>query len=580
MNKKQAAKILWPYVKPHLWPVVISMLLSIPMAALTAAPTKLFQFLTDDVLVKKDYDSLRIVALVIPLAFLVNFVVRFFNNYLIRAAANRMTQQIRNDIFQHLLRLSIGYFNEARGGVVLSKVMIDLQTISRAISNLIDVVKEPLSLIFLLGYAFYLNWGLTLVTLIVLPLTGILLSNAGKHSKRYSHRIFEKLGEMSSQLSESISGMRVIQAFSLQGYLRGQFMKTNRDFTRTAFKAIRMEELSRPAVELIFGLALTFIIFYAGRDVIKGKMTVGEVNAFFLAFGMIIGPLRKLSDLNISLNQSVAAVESVFQILNAKPDVLDATNAKVLPGFQKEIRFEKVTFRYAKDLTPILSDFSLTIKKGEIVALVGASGAGKSTLLSLIPRFYDPESGSIKIDGMDLREVTQESLRAQVALVTQEVFLFHDSVKNNLRGGNHGISEDRLQKAAEAAQAWNYIRQLPEGWNTLIGDRGQKLSGGERQRLSIARAILKDAPILLLDEATSALDSENEKLVQEALDRLMSGRTAIVVAHRLSTIRKADRILVMEKGKILEEGTHEELWKKGGAYSKALAAQYGIEGRE
>ncbi len=304
---------------------------------------------------------------------------------------------------------------------------------------------------------------------------------------------------------------------------------------------------------------------------------MGAFTAFFLAFGMIIGPLRKLSDLNISLNQCVAAVQTVFEILQTKPDILDPPSPKVLPPFQKEIRFEGVTFRYAKELPPILSDFSLTIKKGEIIALVGASGAGKSTLLSLIPRFYDPEVGKISIDGIPLRELGLESLRAQVALVTQEVFLFHDTVKNNLRGGKHGVSDAELQRAAEAAQAWSYIQKLPEGWDTLIGDRGQKLSGGERQRLSIARAILKDAPILLLDEATSALDSENERLVQEALDRLMKGRTAIIVAHRLSTIRKADRILVMEKGKILEEGTHEELWKKGGAYSRALAAQYGIE---
>jgi subfamily B ATP-binding cassette protein MsbA len=577
MTKVQAFKLLWPYMRPHLFVVIFAMLLAIPLSAINAGPTELLKYLTDDVLVSKDYSKLRFVVILIPSALLLNFVLRFLANYLIRTAANRMTQQIRNDLYEHLLNLSMNYYADARGGAVLSKIIADVQRISQATANLIDVVKEPLTLFFLLGYAFYLNWSLTLVTLIVLPVMGILLSNAGKHSKRYGLRISDKLGDMSSQLTESISGMRVIQAFSLQNFLRGQFRKTNKEFTLTALKAIRMEEISRPAVEMLFGLAITFIVFTAGRDVIKGHMTVGAFTAFFLAFGMIIGPLRKLSDLNISLNQCVAAVQTVFEILQTKPDILDPPSPKNLPPFQKEIRFEGVTFRYAKDLPPILSDFSLTIKKGEIIALVGASGAGKSTLLSLIPRFYDPEAGKISIDGFPLRELGLESLRAQVALVTQEVFLFHDTVKNNLRGGKHGVNDADLQRAAEAAQAWNYIQKLPEGWDTLIGDRGQKLSGGERQRLSIARAILKDAPILLLDEATSALDSENERLVQEALDRLMKGRTAIIVAHRLSTIRKADRILVMEKGRILEEGTHDELWKKGGAYSRALAAQYGID---
>ncbi len=577
MTKIQAFRLLWPYIKPHIFIVSFAMLLAVPLSAINAGPTELLKYLTDDVLVNKDYAKLRFVVILIPSALFLNFLLRFVANYLIRTAANRMTQQIRNDLYEHLLRLSMSYFADARGGAVLSKIIADVQRISQAISNLIDVVKEPLTLIFLLGYAFYLNWSLTLVTLIVLPIMGILLSNAGKHSKRYGLRISDKLGDMSSQLTESISGMRVIQAFSLQHFLKAQFRRTNLEFTRTALKAIRMEELSRPAVEMLFGLAIAFIVFTAGRDVIKGHMTVGSFTAFFLAFGMIIGPLRKLSDLNISINQCVAAVQTVFQILQTKPDILDPENPKTLPPFQRDIRFEGVTFRYAKDLEPVLSDFSLTIKKGEIVALVGASGAGKSTLLSLIPRFYDPEKGSICIDGLPLRELSLESLRSQVALVTQEVFLFHDTIKNNLQGGKRGVSDADLQRAAEAAQAWSYIQKLPEGWNTLIGDRGQKLSGGERQRLSIARAILKDAPILLLDEATSALDSENERLVQDALDRLMVGRTAIIVAHRLSTIRKADRILVMEKGRILEEGTHEALWKKGGAYSKALATQYGLE---
>lgn len=576
MKKWQAIKVLMPYLKPHFLSVGGAMLLSIPMAALAFGPAPLLKFLSDEVLVKRSYDSLQLLAAMIVGGFLLNFVVRFFNNYLIRSAANRLTQKLRNDLYQHLLRLSIGYFNDARGGAVLSRVISDVQLISRAVSNFIDILKEPLTLLALIGWAFYLNWFLTLMALILIPIAGILLSNAGKHSKRYSRRIVDKLGDMSALLSESIVGMRVIQAFHLEGYLKGQFMKINRDFTRTTLKAIRMEELSRPAVEFIFGLVLAFLIFYAGREAIKGRMSPGDVISFFTCFAMMLNPLKKLSDLNISLNQSAAAVDTVFKILQQKPDVEALPGAENLRAFSKEIEFRNVIFQYEASLPPLLEDFSLTIRKGEIVALVGASGAGKSTLLSLIPRFFDPQKGQIFIDGKDLRNLTLDSLRDQVALVTQEVFLFHDSVKANIKAGNHSVSDEKLEAAVKAAQASSFVERLPQGLDTPIGDRGQKLSGGERQRLSIARAILKDAPILLLDEATSALDSENERLVQQALDRLLEGRTAIVVAHRLSTIRRADRILVMEKGRIVEEGTHESLVEKGGAYAKALALQEGF----
>lgn len=576
MKKREAGRLIWPYLKPHLPAVVLAMVLSIPMAALAILPAKLMSYLTDYVLVQKDYEALRFVVAALAVGFVVNFVVRFFNNFLIRSAANRMTQKLRNDIYQHLLKLSVGYFNEAQGGVFISRVITDVQLISRAVSSFIDIVKEPLTLIGLLGYAIYLNWTLTLFALILIPICALLLSNAGRHSKRYTHRIFDSMGEMSSLLSESISGMRVIQAFGLEGFLKGQFMKANRDFTRTCIKAIRMEELSRPAVELVFGFLITFLVFYAGREALKGRMTPGEVIAFFSSFAMMLNPLKKLSDLNISLNQSMAAIETVFRILELKPEIQNRPGALKIAPFQKEIEFRNVTFRYSPQLPPLLENFSLTIRKGEVVALVGASGAGKSTLLSLIPRFFDPSEGQVLIDGVNVKDATLESLRAQVALVTQDVFLFHDTVRTNIKAGRHSINDEQVRAAAEAAQAWNFIERMPTGLNTEIGDRGQKLSGGERQRLSIARAILKDAPILLLDEATSALDSENERLVQAALDRLLVGRTAIVVAHRLSTIRKANRILVMERGRIVEEGTHEALLGKGGAYAKALSLQEGF----
>ncbi len=569
---------LWPYLRPHMGSMIVAAAFSIPMAAISVAPVKAVQYLTNEVLAKRDPEALRFLVLAIPAAFLANFVCRFLNNYLMRSAANRMIQSLRNDLYQHLLRQSLGYFNEAQSGMLLSRVINDVQVIVRAVSSIVDVVKEPLTFCALLGWAIYLNWKLTVITIVMIPACGLLLANAGKHSKRYSNQILESLGEMSALLAESLSGMRVIQAFNLEKYLRGQFNQLNRAFTRTSLKAIRVEELSRPAVEFVFGLALTVLMYFAGHEALTGRMMAGDVIAFFACFGMMLQPLRKISELNVSLSQSAAAIDSVFAILQQVPEVQDKAGAVKMKPFTKEIEFRGVTFYYNGDTRPVLQRFDLTVKKGEVVALVGASGGGKSTVLSLIPRFFDPQEGCVLIDGVPVRDLALLSLRENLALVTQEVFLFHDTVRANIKAGRHDITDAQVRAAAEAAQAWAYIESLPEGLDTRIGDRGQKLSGGERQRLSIARALLKDAPILLLDEATSALDSENERLVQAALDRLMVGRTAIVVAHRLSTIRKANRILVLEQGRVVEEGTHESLSTIGGAYARALSLQESFPG--
>ena len=564
---------LWPYLKPHLPRIVVACLLSIPLAMINVGPAPAVKYLQDEVLGKRDPDALWFIVLAIPAAFFLNLVFRFTSNYLMRSASNRMIQSLRNDLYQQLLRLSLGYFNEAQGGVLLSRVINDVQVIVRAVSSLVDAVKEPLTFFALLSYAIYLNWKITLISMIIIPPCALLLGNAARHSKRYSRRILGNLGEMSSLLGESISGMRVIQAFNLQKYLRGQFQQMNRDFTRTSLKAIRVEELSRPAIELMFGIMLSFLIYYVVREHLKDRMTAGDVISLFACFGMMLQPLRKISELNVSLSQSSAAIDSVFSILEIRPEVEDKPGAAVMKPFASEIEFRGVAFSYGSDSKSILRKFDLKVRKGEVVALVGASGGGKSTVLSLIPRFFDPQEGTVLIDGQDVRGLTLQSLREQIALVTQEVFLFHDTVRANIKAGRHDVSDAQVRAAAEAAQAWSYIEKLPEGLDTLIGDRGQKLSGGERQRLSIARAILKDAPILLLDEATSALDSENERLVQAALDRLVVGRTAIVVAHRLSTIRKANRILVLEKGEVVEEGSHDALLQRNGAYARALSLQ-------
>lgn len=577
MTKSQRLALvrLWPYLRKHLGRLSVALLLAIPMAAVKVSPVPAVQYLTDKILVNKDPQALMLLPLGIVALFAFNFVVRFFHYYLIRSAGDRTIQAVRNDLYAHLLRLSLGYFNEAQGGKLLSKVINDVQQIVHAISSLIHLVREPITFLGLLGSIFWLNWRLALVILTVTPFVAFVLSNTGRHAKRYTARIYDRMGDLSAILSESFTGMRVIQAFRLEGLMRGRFMKANRDLTRTALKAARMEEMAHPGVEFFAGVAAALVFYFGGREVLNGKMTAGELVAFFTSFGLMLDPIRKFNELNIRFNQCAAAAENVFAILDVRPEIESKPGAALVKGFEREVSFDKVTFQY-REGQPVLRNFDFILRKGEVVALVGASGAGKSTVLGLIPRFFDPSSGAVRMDGVDLREAHLDSLRAQVSLVTQEVFLFHDTVAANVKAGVHFASDEDVERALKAAQAWEYVQKLPQGIHTTIGDRGQKLSGGERQRLSIARAILKNAPILLLDEATSALDTENERLVQTALDELMVGRTAVVVAHRLSTIRKAHRILVMEKGEILEEGTHEELQKRSGAYARALALQGGF----
>ncbi len=569
---------LKPYLNPYWWTIFAVILLAIPMAAIKGASAKLLQYLTDHVLVARDEKALQWLPLLIIGLFSANFVVRFLHHYLIRAVATRAIQQFRNDLYSHLMRLSLGYFGEARGGKLVSRVILDVNQVSVGISSINQFIAEPLLFIGMITYIFYLNWRLAALTILVSPLVAILLGNTGKHTKRYTHSIQEAFSELSAILTETFAGMRVIKGFNLESFMRGQFMVQNRDLSRTILKAIRVEELGRPGMELITGFAIAGVLYYGGSEVMRGKMSPGEMMAFLAGLGFIVNSVRTLGDMGMKYNQCLASLERVLQMFDETPDISDGPSARELPKLRESIEFRGVSYAYpgGEAGRRVVDNFSLKIRKGEMVALVGPSGAGKSTLLSLIPRFFDPDSGQILVDGQDIRDFKVKSLREQIALVTQEVFLFHDTVRSNIRAGNFMANDSDMIDAASAAQALKFIEAMPQGFDTLIGDRGQKLSGGERQRLSIARAILRDAPILLLDEATSALDAENERLVQAALDNLLKGKTSIVVAHRLSTIRRADRIVVLEEGRISEIGSHRELLDRGGPYAKALSLQEGF----
>lgn len=527
----------------------------------------------DRVLIGGDFSAIRRFSFAIIAGFLLNLVCRFINGYLVRTAANSVVERLRNDLYERLMSLSVGYFHEHKQGEQVSHVINDVQALGRVVTSVIDVVKDPILFLALLAYAFYLNWRLALVTMAVIPFLVLLLAKSGKSSKRYSNRIFTALSDMSAAVAEAVTGIRVIQAFGLEPYLKRRFQRVNRDFTRAALKAIRLESISGPGAELLVGLVMTGLISYAGHEAIAGRMSAGDVLAFFSCFGMMPGPLKSINDVNIAVHQSHAALENVFSALELRSDIQSPAGGGRELQFHDSLEFSSVSFSYPQQKTGGLENVSFRVKKGETVALVGPSGAGKSTLLGLALRFFDPRAGRVLIDGVDLRDYSLSSLRDQISLVTQDVFLFHDTIAANIRGAKRGATEAEVKEAAQAANAWEFIAQFPDGLQTIVGDRGQKLSGGERQRISIARAILNNTPILLLDEATSALDSASERLVQESLDRLAAGRTVIVVAHRLSTIRRANRVVVLEQGRVLEEGPHDQLLAKGGAYARALRLQ-------
>ena len=562
------------YLRAEFWPLTGAFFFSACLAVISFLPAPGIKFLMDQVLLQRNYANIRLLCFGMIGIGALNLVCRFLNGYLVRSSAHSVMQRLRIDLYAHLLRLSQGYFLKNKAGSQVSRVINDVQTCGRIVTSVVDAVKDPVLFFILLGYAFYLNWRLAAVTVLVLPFLALLLVKSGQSSKRYSNRILSTLAEMSAAIVESAGGIRVIQSFTLEPYLSRRFQRVNRDFTRTALKAIHLEALTAPGAELLLCLTMTGLLSYAGHEAIQGNMSPGAVLAFFSCFPMMLGPLKSMNDLNITMHQSSAALESVFTILNEQPEIRSPQKGRSL-RFQSGLRFENLSFAYPDQREGGIEGLSFSVNKGETLALVGPSGAGKSTVLNLVLRLFDPKAGRVLVDGVDLRDYSLGSVREQIGFVTQDVFLFHDTIGANIRGGNRFASQAEVEAAAKAANAWDFIQKLPDGLDTVVGDRGQKLSGGERQRISIARAILKNAPILLLDEATSALDSASERLVQESLDRLAEGRTVLVVAHRLSTIRRANRVLVLERGRLVEEGTHTELLARDGAFARAIRMQSG-----
>jgi subfamily B ATP-binding cassette protein MsbA len=543
------------------------------VSAASAASAFLVKPVLDDVFFKKDLTMLKLIPLAIVALFILKGVFDYGQAYLMSFVGQRIITDLREKVYHHVHSLALPFFTKNPTGVLMSRIMNDVNLVQGAVTDAVTgLLKDIFTIIGLVFVVFYRDWRLALIALVVFPLAVYPIVKFGRKLRSYSTRTQMTLADLSTMLLETISGNRIVKAFNMEEYERKRFSKMNEKLFRIMLKSLRVRAVSHPLMETLGGLGIAAIVFYGGYNVIQGTATPGTFFSFLAALLMLYEPVKRLSNVNNSIQQGLAGAFRIFEILDTVPEIRNKPGALDLVQIREGIEFQNVSFKYEEDW--VLKNINLKIRAGEVVAFVGSSGGGKTTLANLVPRFYDVNSGRISIDGVDIRDLTVESLRGKIAIVTQQTILFNDTVEQNIAYGNIGEPHERIVAAAEAAYAHNFIRNLSEGYRTLIGEQGVKLSGGERQRVSIARALLKNAPILILDEATSSLDSESEVEVQKALEFLMQGRTTLVIAHRLSTIRKADRIIVISNGEIVEEGTHEELLEKDGEYRKLFLLQF------
>ncbi|RKY39468.1 MAG: hypothetical protein DRP75_02100 [Candidatus Omnitrophota bacterium] len=521
-------------------------------------------------------ELLSAVILLLPLLFVLKGIFVFTQTFLMSSVGQRVIRDIRNEVYRKFQTLSLDFFDQARTGELVSQITYDVGMIQNSIAEgLKEFLYQFFQILLFLSIVFFIHWRLATFSLFLLPLIVLPVVKIGKRLRKISISSQEKMGRINSLLYETIAGVRIVKAFSMEEYETERFAQENDRFYRLTLKGMKRTILLSPLNEFVGALSATFILFVGGREVLRGTMSAGVFTLFLGALLSLIKPFKKISNIYGLTQQALGAAKRIFKILDTQPQIKEKENALILPSFSKEIAFENVYFRYHK--REVLKGINLHIPKGEVVALVGHSGVGKTTLVNLIPRFYDPSQGRITIDGYDVRDLHLKSLRAQIGIVTQETILFNDTVRANIAYGKREASLEEIICAAKAANAHQFIINLPEQYDTIIGEQGITLSGGERQRLAIARVFLKNAPILILDEATSQLDAKSERLIQEAIERLMHGKTVFVIAHRLSTIKHADKIVVLDKGRIVDIGKHNQLLSRDSLYRKLYEMQFSSE---
>lgn len=562
------------YIKPYMHRLIFAMFCTIMAAAGNLYIPWIIKDMIDEVLADKNGTMLNWIAASIIAIFVVRGLFWYGQNYLMSYVGQSVIIDIRAAVFKKLQRLSVSFYDKNKTGTIMSYVTNDVNALQSAmVENTIEMITEGFILIGSVVAMIYLDWRLTLFTVCTFPVILWFMEFFGKKVRKTGGRIQECTADITSVLQESVASARVIKSFVREDYEVDRFDVENRANFRANMKNAQLMATLTPVVELVAAIGVTMIIWYGGNNVINGTITAGSLVAFLTYAVNISNPIKRLTRVIGNIQKALAAAQRVFMIIDMPEEIAESRDAKQLPEVSGKVEFQNVSFAY-DDKGNVITDLSFSVKPGEVIAIVGPSGAGKSTIANLLPRFYDVNKGDIKIDGHSVREVTLDSLREQVGIVPQETMLFNGSVYNNILYGRLDATKEEIEAAAKAANAHDFIMQLTDGYETKLGDRGVNLSGGQRQRIAIARAILKNPRILILDEATSALDTESERVVQEALDRLMVGRTSFVIAHRLSTVKNADKILVLEKGNLVESGTHDELLALDGLYAHLYKIQY------
>ena len=544
------------------------------MAGASSATAFLVKPVLDDIFFKKDMAMLKFIPMVIILVYFLNGLSRYGEEYLMNYVGESIIRELRDKLYDRIQDLSLAFFQEEKTGALMSRITNDVNIIKSMVSTAVtSSLRDIFTIAGLTFVIFYRDWKLALIATVILPFAYFPIVEFGRRTRKVSKGYQEAMAEMTSFLHETFAGNKIVKAFGMEAFEKDRFRRKTRRLFKLEMKTIKYRSLTSPVMEILGGIGAALVIWYGGYKVIVGSSTPGTFFSFLAAVLMLYGPVKALAKINTQVQRGLAASDRVFDILEMESDIKEKEDAVVIPDGNHRVALKNVSFKYREDR--VLKNINLTAHEGEIIALVGMSGGGKTTLVNLIPRFYDVTEGSVMVDDIDVRDATIESLRKQIAIVTQEPILFNDTIRNNIAYGCPEAPVERIENAAKAAYAYDFIQGFPGGFETVIGELGGRLSGGEKQRLCIARALLKDAPILILDEATSSLDSEAESTVQKALENLMQGRTTFVIAHRLSTISYAHRIVVIVNGRIVEEGSQETLLSLEGEFFKLYQMQFG-----